>query len=577
MPTPAGEPAALGPTPPVTAVPEGRAKPAAIPTRTPTPSPPPGQGAEAGVQIETLAAVDPSSVGVLSEEQGGFGLDMWSGTRRSLVERLMPRLPATTQSRAMQSLLRDLLLSTARVPEGQGTAPSLLGLRVERLIAAGKLEAVGALLRVTPAHVEDPALARADVAGRLLAGDNNGACKRTQAAVRRDDDSYWLKTLSFCKALDGEHSAAALGVALLREQGVDDEPYYTLIEALAGDEAANVESLIAPTALHLAMLRASRRAIPADAIEGTNPAFLGVIAESPNAELEVRLGAAERAEAAGTLDTEKLGEIYASIAFTPDELASATVSAEADRGPRGRALLYQVIEIETVPAAKARLMKTAWRIARESGRFEAAARVSRRASLMLAPSLELAWIAADAGRALLAMGEVEAARAWFDMAVREAAFTVPEAALATLHLWPLMVIADQARTVPFSFEILSDWIEGQRELPAAVRQQRLTLMLSLLDGLGYPPDRRHWEFLLDGPLASSTFSPSPAVLLGLEAAAAGGRIGETVLLALLALGDPGPASADPMTMRTVLMALRQAGFEAEARALALEAALAGGF
>ena len=568
------EPIEVGPPPKAVAPLAPAERPPPIATR--TANPPPAvkapaaaaeQGAEAGVQIESLAALDPSSVGVLNEEQGGLGLDMWVGTRRGLVERLLPRLPATTQSPAMQSLMRRLLLSTAWVPEGEATVPSLLGLRVERLIAAGALEAVGALLRVVPAHLDDKALARADVASRLLAGDNSGACVRTQGAVRRDDDPYWLKALSFCKALDGEHAAASLGVALLREQGVDDDAFYILIDALAGDAAAKLDSLIAPTALHLAMLRASRRAIPADAIEGTNPAFLGVIATSPNAELDVRLLAAERAEAAGTLSTRALGRIYASIAFAPEELASAVTTAAADRGPRGRALLYQVIEIETVPAAKAELLRTAWRLAREDGRFQAAARLERGAVLSLEPSFELAGIATDAGRALLAVGELAAAQSWFDVAPKEAAPA----------LWPLMIIADPGGAVPFSPDMLADWIENREEPPALARQQSLALMLSLLDGLGHAPEPRQWEVLLDGPLTVSSFAPSPAISLGLEAAAAAGRVGETVLLALLALGEPGPGGADPMSLRAVLKALSLVGHEADARSLALEAALAGGF
>ena len=48
------------------------------------------------------------------------------------------------------------------------------------------------------------------------------------------------------------------------------------------------------------------------------------------------------------------------------------------------------------------------------------------------------------------------------------------------------------------------------------------------------------------------------------------------MLALMALGEDGPAGADPLLLRQVLVSLRTAGFETEARALAVEAALAAG-
>ena len=54
------------------------------------------------------------------------------------------------------------------------------------------------------------------------------------------------------------------------------------------------------------------------------------------------------------------------------------------------------------------------------------------------------------------------------------------------------------------------------------------------------------------------------------------RVAETVLLSLLVLGEAGPAGADPLLLRQVLISLRQSGFEKEARAMAVEAALAAG-
>ena len=581
--TEVGPPRQLLPLPePIDVEPAPRVVPPASPILAPDGLPPAPEGVaagvvETGIQVENLKALDPSSVGILDESQGGLGIDMWAGTPRSLVERLLPRLPTGTPSRAMQKLMQRLLLSTARVPEGTGSGPGLLGLRVERLVAAGDMEAVRQLLHVAPAHLDDGVLARADVASRLLAGDNAGACTRTEAMVRLDDDAYWLKVLAFCKALGGEHAAAAVGVELLREQGADDDrAFSTLIEALAGDDEAVIDSLIAPTALHLAMLRAARRTIPADAIEGASPAILRTIATSPNASLEVRLVAAERAEAAGTLSADALGRIYASIAFSPEEMGNALTVAESDHGPSGRALLYQVAEIEGLPTARASVLQKAWLLARESGGFGTAARVSARAALALEPSPELAWAAADAGRALLAAGEVRAARGWLEMAVQQASLANPEASFAALSLWPLIAIADAEEGVPWSPEILLFWVQGQQELPEATQQQRLSLMFSLLDGLGYTPDRAHWEALLDGPLTVTTYMPSPALWLGLEVAAAGRRVGETVLLALLALGDLGPSRADPVTLRVVTSSLRQVGLEAEARALALEAALTRG-
>ncbi|MBT5013883.1 MAG: hypothetical protein HON02_05480, partial [Rhodospirillaceae bacterium] len=54
------------------------------------------------------------------------------------------------------------------------------------------------------------------------------------------------------------------------------------------------------------------------------------------------------------------------------------------------------------------------------------------------------------------------------------------------------------------------------------------------------------------------------------------RIGEIVLLSLLALGEGGPGQAEPVVLNRVLSAMMTAGLQKEVRALSLEAAVAAG-
>ena len=70
--------------------------------------------------------------------------------------------------------------------------------------------------------------------------------------------------------------------------------------------------------------------------------------------------------------------------------------------------------------------------------------------------------------------------------------------------------------------------------------------------------------------------PNPALGHALRVAAADLRIGETVMLALIVLGDAGVAGAGALAIETVVAALHTVGLRVEARALALEAALAAG-
>ncbi len=573
---------------------------------------------KSGVQIGALQEIDPSSVGLLDPEAGGLGTEMWAGSDRARIERLLPRLPMGTLSPVMQKMARRLLLSSAEVPAGEAVAPSLLGLRVERLAAGGLTDEVNRLLNLAPARLTDPAFARAEMNGLLLTGDRPAFCTRIEDVVAEDSDPYWLKGLAFCKALEGETQSVELAVSILRDQGeTGDEAFFTLAEALSGDAEAVVESLIDPSPLQLAMLRAAKQQLPADAVPGARPGILRAQAQAANAAIDLRLAAAEKAEAAGALSTQSLAQIYAGIEFTDDELTNWSGLAQENPTPRTNALLFQVATIESEPVKRAKVLQAAWQRAREEGGFGAMARVTYDAARSLEPSDELMWAAGDIGRALLMAGDSIRARRWFEF-VSEVASTprqpappiqpriitpeeaakrlttgmlgapkpqspppperpIDEAARAVLELWPLILIADLNSPLAFRPAILDAWWPGQiATVGETAASERAAVFYSLLDAMGYAMPDIVWEPLLKGPLTVTAYTPAPALIRGLENAVRSKRVGETVMLCLLALGDVGPAGADPSTLHTVIRALRAIGLIRESRDVALEAAVGRG-
>jgi hypothetical protein len=70
--------------------------------------------------------------------------------------------------------------------------------------------------------------------------------------------------------------------------------------------------------------------------------------------------------------------------------------------------------------------------------------------------------------------------------------------------------------------------------------------------------------------------PQAAYPQALEQAAKGSRVAETILLLVLMAGSAMPAENEAGLLEAAISALRTIGLEAEARSLALEAALAHG-
>lgn len=528
------------------------------------------------ITIRALDTVDSSTAGTLDEVGGGFPLQMWAGAERRLVEQLLPRLPVGAPSRTQLSLLRRLLLSRAAVPEGPSNGPSLLMLRVERLAAAGLVQDMNALLAQTSDPGNDPALARARMDGLFLAGDNAGACRITGRMVGQFNDPIWQAAAAFCLALDGAMSRVELYGQLLREIGYDDPAFYSLIATLTDQAAPPLTGLAAPTALHLAMLRAARRPIPDEAATASAPMLLRTMATSPNAPVTLRLDAAERAEAIGAMSAETLRQLYASVAFPQDVKAKAMAAAEAAPNPVANAILYQNARQETQTAGRVEAIDRMLRGGLKTGRYATLARALRPLLQDVMPSPELTWFAASGGRALLIAGDIEGAYRWLGL-VERMAESDARAAEAKRVLWPLLVVADAERRLAFETGNLAAWWQEQKQSDDPGRFARANLLYALMEALGNTVPTPAWDSLLDGPLHDTAPSAAPMLAKVLEQAAAEARLGEVVLLTLLVLGPEGPGAASPATLARAVRALRAVGLERDARALASEAMLTRSF
>ena len=539
----------------------------------------PGGPSPVRIEVDQLGRISPDSVGTLTAGQGGFGIDMWAGTGRKVIETLLPRLPVRTTSRAMRDLMRRLLLSTATAPPGGENAKSLVAMRLDALAALGDVAGTDALIKAAPSRGITEELLRAEADLLFATNDNARACPLVAGQIKDDVSTYWQKAFIFCQSLAGEHDRASLGVSLLREEGEDDPVFFGLIDRLSGVEKFEIESLSSPAPLHFAMVRASRARLPVDVISSDNPSVLRTVATSPNARPELRIDAAERAENIGALRTDVLRQLYAGVTFSEDALDNPLTRARGDRSPLSRALLYRKALVESVPTALAEVLNRAFGLAREGGRFMAAARTYSGILGNLSPTRDLAWFAPGAVRAAIAAGDADTAGRWLAV-LRSGAVLNEEAALERDRLMPLLRLAGLPDEGGIDEQALRRWAEdaasaadgGSRGQPA----RRASLLFNILEALGDEVPPELWAGLLAGPPRAPVLMPRAAIWRTLGDAAENGRTGETVLLALLTLGEAGPAEADPIVLGRVVSSLRRAGLEADARAIALEAAVAAG-
>jgi hypothetical protein len=550
---------------------------ATSPSSEPLPLESPRVETKPDIIVSDTPALNLDGIGLIDESRGGLPETMWKGSTRTVVDRLISLLPAPTTSPAARALSERVLTTTATppVPGPEKPATSFVAQRAEKLMALGRNATAASLARAVPQREENETLSRVLLDAALLEYDNAGACQIVRRQIGKATTAYWQKALIFCQALAGEHDRAQLGLSLLREQRADDDQLFIrLINALEGDNRA-ITDVSKPTPLHLAMLRAARQQIPAAAVEGADAGVLRMIAQSPNATQEIRLAAAEQAEAFGALSTEALIQVFEAVPFTPEELSKAApVVAKAPRA-RAHAALYRAIKAQTVGAARAEALTAGWDAARARGLHLAASRTLLPLLRELTPTQELAPHAATAGRILLLNGFRDDARRWYEAARAARASNLPTNQ-SDILLWPLLRLAGVNVPAPDA-KALATWRAAQEKFDAERMPARTAVLTALLEGLGDATDGSLAALLLAGNLqAQAVALPHPALWLGRDGAASAGRVGETALFVLDSLAVDGTAGAAPQTLIALVQALRAVGLEADARALAVEAAVAAG-
>lgn len=568
-------------------MPLGAGVPALLPQPLLAPSNSPSASLPTGEQLQGKGGFspvnDPEGMGVLTREEGGFGRRMWEGTDRRVIEVLLPRLPAGVSSPTLFTLERRLLLSDAEVPPPRGGTSrnsDLLTVRLERLAALGDLDGLARLLALAPAERTGGLRERLEIETALVEGDPEGACTlaRQNSDRAASDDSFWLKTLVLCQLLGGERAAAELSLAILRDSPrADDQLFLRLAEAALGHAPLTTTELnrldsagIRP--LEFVLLTSMDVTLPPPLLRSASPRARLQLVYSQTANLNDRLAAAEWAVNSRRLPVETLEGLYASFPFSDDEVDDALQTGYALEGVEARALYFQSAVNQKVPQLAAAATELALERAQADGVYEATAQVMM-GQLSIEPTdTAFSWFADTAGRALYALGRYEEATAWLLLARQEAAISA-QAAVAAHRLWPYSRLAGIGAVNTEAG--LAGWRYTQSDPNGLAVAKRLSLLRVMFQALG-ESDALSWIDLAISEDERNRALPDASLLYALDDASMSGRLGETVLLSLIVMGDKPPAEVHPLALNAVLTALMRVGLPMEARALAIEAALGSG-
>ncbi len=483
-----------------------------------------------GVTGAEIGAANAQAAGLVGAQLTGLPETMWQGTPASDAIAAVDSAEPSALWR-VNALIRRALVSGAIPPED---ADGLLARRAAALLRFGAAEEAASLAGVA-GTAANPELRRVGAEADLIIGRGDAICKSAailpQNLPKEDADGFWTSLRGFCLAKSGD-PLAAVAIAAMREVGGVDPVDAELLEAMVDEGLA--EFIPTPTGgnltpLRIAILRALGR--PVGELVETAPLNMlaGLFAlESTPARSAVI--AAERLEAAGSISTKELVELYVLHA---DTLGNDAVGARAQS-------VRDAIKSNDAASIGNFLLKTA-----EVQGAETFTRMARAFAPLAAdlPTESASGLGA-AGYAirdsLLLDGRIQAAGRWSDA-------QGPRSLLDTADTNALFAIAD------------SSWPGiWQRDWGDALRSRAR-------DG-----DENARRAL--GALAGFEVGPAPTLENeGYLADAREGRIAEALFAASRAMRDENPASA--RTLDTMIRALRAANLDADARAIAIEAML----
>ncbi|ABC24533.1 hypothetical protein [Rhodospirillum rubrum] len=487
-----------------------------------------------GILMQDLGAPSADGLGLLAPAEGGLGPALWQGLGLQGALALLDGLPPALASRAMADLTRRLLLSSANPPAASGAAPadSLLLRRVDLLGRYGFPAEVVALVEALPAQSLTPALARRRAEALLIQSHPEQACQPTAnppptaTPLAVEDDVFWHKLQIFCQLQAGKPEQAALGMAMLREQGIKDEGFFILAERMGKLAKGKPRKPTAFDALTIALYRGADQPIPAEAASPPTPWLDRAIALSAPTPPAQRLASAERAEAGGALPADALAYLYGDTPIRAADRTKILSTLLTEGTPLARAQAFQAVRALRDPVAKANAAAELLRglRQRDGGLYLSMVRAllpSLREMLVLDGALAAA---PEIARAFYGVGDIRAAGPW------------------------VRLLQANSR----------DLFRGQGGLASLVTMDRLANQGDI-DGAF--------------PANPAAILMNPAVSLDrLGAAAARRATGETVLLALSTLaGVGGPTKAPPGVLRQVVLALQGVGLNDAATAIGLEA------
>lgn len=280
-----------------------------------------GFSATAQISQDVLMPADTYDAGVLAQNDGGLGPDLWQGTSAERAISLLGGIKLT-QKFGAKDLIRAVILSGGVPPRAQDglTREQYIAARLQAILTLGNTEAFNQITSSSSLNMTTPSTLKLSVEHALLSGDVQNACSVADSITLERKAPYWAKLRSYCHFTKDEIPAAELTSDLLQRAGHEDDIFYSLLGVLTGSQVKFPKTSEVKTPLHISMARQAikTKGFKAPKLKQINtypPALAATLAQDETQTPEVRFAALTRS--AHYLTTEQLGQILSGFTDAP--------------------------------------------------------------------------------------------------------------------------------------------------------------------------------------------------------------------------------------------------------------------
>ena len=527
-----------------------------------------------GIKSIELKNIDPNTIGVLSNKEG-LGYEMWKGSERKFVEKYLALLPINKESNVAIDLTKKLLLTSANTPSGEGEN-NLFTIRIKKLLELGDLENTKLLIDSLSDYEKNEEIQKIEIEINLSFNNFDLVCSSIDEKIKKyKSDVYWKKIQIFCQILNDEIHKANLGLSLIKEhENFNDDIFLNIVDSLIYKEEIDISQYADIDLLNLTMTRIGKIILPDDLSFPNDPLFLSMLYRMPNVPIETRIRALEQSQKLISIPEDIIQEMYNSYEIKENETKFSLDSDFPDLGPATQAILYQRAIKEDSNENKAKIIKQAFNLAQENKNYSLIVKLNLETLLEIKASKKLLWFANTASKALFYSNELEMAFDWYKLLINNRNDNI-NIFIDLMEIWP---IAEIFKLYEKDYQNKKELNISQEEIIESISKFQLqgetlsfnTIGLYFLETFGIKINPSIWLATLEENQDNSLIMPNSSIISLIDFATKNNRVGEAVLLILIAADGNELIKFNPFFLQKIITSLDRLGLGEKVKDLIIE-------